>query len=74
MAAMPAVDHPLNEDDLLKAFLELDTPAGFRAELIEGEIVVTAPPDGSHETAFALLNRQFMRKPRSSWTSRATRA
>lgn len=63
MVAMPAVEHPLtSEDDLLKAFLELDTPAGFKAELIEGRIVVSPPPDGSHETAFALLNRQFMRK------------
>ena len=63
MVAMPAVEHPLtSEDDLLKAFLGLDTPAGFKAELIEGRIVVSPPPDGSHETAFALLNRQFMRK------------
>ncbi|MEV4611792.1 Uma2 family endonuclease [Kitasatospora sp. NPDC049258] len=62
MVAMPAVEHPLSGDDLLRTFLELDTPAGFKAELIEGEIVVTPPPDGSHETAFALLNRQFMRQ------------
>ncbi len=62
MVAMPAVEHPLTEDDVLKAFLELETPAGFQAELIEGEIVLTPPPDGSHETAFALLNRQFMRR------------
>ncbi|GJF29330.1 hypothetical protein KNE206_22420 [Kitasatospora sp. NE20-6] len=62
MVAMPAVEHPLPADDLLRAFLELDTPPGFKAELIEGEIVVTPPPDGSHETAFALLNRQFMRR------------
>ncbi|GHH68241.1 hypothetical protein GCM10018781_24560 [Kitasatospora indigofera] len=62
MVAMPAVEHPRTEDDVLRAFLELETPAGFKAELIEGEIVVTPPPDGSHETAFALLNRQFMRR------------
>ncbi|MFE2726589.1 Uma2 family endonuclease [Kitasatospora sp. NPDC059327] len=59
---MPAVEHPLQQQDALRAFLELDTPPGFKAELIEGEIVVTPPPDGSHETAFSLLNRQFMRK------------
>ncbi|MFJ9947059.1 Uma2 family endonuclease [Kitasatospora sp. NPDC091207] len=58
---MPAVEHPLQQD-ILQAFLELDTPPGFKAELIEGEIVVTPPPDGSHETAFSLLNRQLMRK------------
>ncbi|MFJ7246004.1 Uma2 family endonuclease [Kitasatospora sp. NPDC098652] len=59
---MPAVEHPLGEDSLLQAFLELDTPLGSKAEFIEGEIVVTPPPDGAHETAFSLLNRQFMRK------------
>ncbi|MBO1418053.1 Uma2 family endonuclease [Streptomyces sp. FH025] len=59
---MPAVEHPLGEDSLLQAFLELETPPGYKAELIEGEIFVTPPPDGEHETAFSLLNRQFMRK------------
>ncbi|MEW1909581.1 Uma2 family endonuclease [Kitasatospora sp. NPDC085895] len=63
MVAMPAVERPLSSEDeqVLESFLELDTPAGFRAELIEGEIVVTPPPSGSHESAFALLNRQFIR-------------
>ncbi|MFC5665539.1 Uma2 family endonuclease [Kitasatospora misakiensis] len=62
MVAMPAVEHPLGEDNVLRAFLELDTPPGFKAELIEGEITVTPPPDGAHETAFSLLARQFYRK------------
>ncbi len=62
MVAMPAVEHPLGEESLLQAFLGLDTPLGSKAEFIEGEIVVTPPPDGEHETAFSLLNRQFMRK------------
>ncbi|MEU1287320.1 Uma2 family endonuclease [Kitasatospora sp. NPDC005856] len=59
---MPAVEHPLDQDDVLQMFLALDTPPGFKAELIEGEVVVTPPPDGSHETAFSLLARQFFRK------------
>ncbi|MGW4894220.1 Uma2 family endonuclease [Kitasatospora sp. NPDC004240] len=42
-------------------FLALDTPPGYRAELIEGEIVVTPPPDGNHESAFAFVNRQLLR-------------
>ncbi|MFJ8470708.1 Uma2 family endonuclease [Kitasatospora sp. NPDC094011] len=62
MVAMPAIERPLDQDGVLQAFLELHTPPGFKAELIEGEIVVTPPPDGSHETAFSLINRQFMRK------------
>ncbi|MFD4654794.1 Uma2 family endonuclease [Kitasatospora sp. NPDC058444] len=59
---MPAVEHPLDQDSVLQAFLGLDTPPGFKAELIEGEIVVTPPPDGPHETAFSLLAKQFFRK------------
>ncbi|MFG2903572.1 Uma2 family endonuclease [Kitasatospora sp. NPDC048286] len=62
MVAMPAVEGPLGRDNLLQAFLELETPPGYKAELVEGEIVVTPPPDGEHEAAFSLLNRQFMRK------------
>ncbi len=64
MVAMPAVEHPLHseEEQILQSFLELDTPAGFKAELIEGEIVVTPPPDGSHENAFAVLAKQFFRE------------
>lgn len=61
MVAMPAVEHPLTEGDLLQAFLELDTPAGFKAELIEGEIVVTPPPDGDHEDAVARFARAVAR-------------
>jgi hypothetical protein len=34
--------------NLLEAFLALGTPLGFKAEPIEGEIVVTSPPDGEH--------------------------
>ncbi|MFM9613379.1 Uma2 family endonuclease [Streptomyces niveiscabiei] len=47
---------------LLEGFLTLDTPPGFRAELIEGEIVVTPPPDGDHEKYISRVVRQVIRR------------
>ncbi|MFK0115726.1 Uma2 family endonuclease [Streptomyces sp. NPDC090994] len=54
---------PLTQADvLLEGFLALDTPEGFRAELIEGEIVVTPPPDGDHEDYIGLIVSQVIRQ------------
>jgi len=50
------------DEDLLEAFLALDTPEGFKAELIEGEIVVTPPPDGDHETVIGRIVKQVFRQ------------
>ena len=50
--AMPA------EYDLLESFLALETPRGFRAELIEGRILVSPPPDGDHQDIIELITHQ----------------
>ncbi|CAM5487728.1 Uma2 family endonuclease [Streptomyces abikoensis] len=47
-------------DPFLELFLELDarTPEGISAELIDGEIVISPPPEGSHEHCLSELFRQ----------------
>jgi Uma2 family endonuclease len=46
---------------LLRDFLALDTPEGYQAELVDGEIVVTPPPDGTHQTIIGLIAKQIAR-------------
>ena len=52
---------PIEDDSLLAGFLALETPEGFQAELVEGEIVETPPPVGAHEANFSRLVRQVLR-------------
>ncbi|WP_043265065.1 Uma2 family endonuclease [Streptomyces sp. CT34] len=58
MTAMAYEPMATDKESLLDFFLSLDTPEGFRAELIEGDIVVTPPTDGDHEDYLGVVNEQ----------------
>lgn len=45
-------------DTVLRDFLSLETPEGYRAQLIDGEIVVTPPPGGNHERCITRIVQQ----------------
>ncbi|MEU9043929.1 MULTISPECIES: Uma2 family endonuclease [unclassified Kitasatospora] len=60
----PITDSPSQADILLEGFLSLHSPEGFRAELIEGEIIVAPPSDGDHEDYIDLLIDQVKARSR----------
>ncbi|MEJ8649108.1 Uma2 family endonuclease [Streptomyces sp. MS1.AVA.3] len=62
MTAMAHEPIATDHETLLDYFLALETPEGFRAELIEGEIIVTPPTDGNHERYFSRLSKQILAK------------
>lgn len=56
---------PITQKILLDWFVDLDTPEGLRAELIEGELVVTPVPDGNHERCISRIVGQTYRRSRT---------
>ncbi|WP_419996722.1 Uma2 family endonuclease [Streptomyces boninensis] len=61
------------QDYLLEFFLSLDTPEGIRAELIEGEIVLSPAPDGDHEDAIAVITKQVYSSSKTSMDASANK-
>ncbi|MEU4985619.1 Uma2 family endonuclease [Streptomyces sp. NPDC021969] len=55
---------PVSLQLLVEWFVELEAPTGFRAELIEGEFVLTPPPDGDHEHCVSRILSQVYRRSR----------
>ncbi|MFE0181700.1 Uma2 family endonuclease [Streptomyces olivaceus] len=55
---------PITQKLLVEWFAELDAPMGFRAELIEGELILTPPPDGTHEHCISRVVSQVLRRSR----------
>lgn len=62
MTALAHDPQPQEDFDLLQVLLALEIPEGYRAELIDGEIVVSTPPRGAHESIIGRLVKQFNRK------------
>lgn len=58
---LPVGDHDHHDHPTEALLDELPLPEGYRAELIEGEIVVTPPPAGDHEHIFSRIARQILR-------------
>ncbi|MDX3749206.1 Uma2 family endonuclease [Streptomyces sp. AK08-02] len=51
--------------EVLAGFLELDLPVGFRAQLVEGQILLAPLPDGRHEHCLSEIGSQIYLKSRT---------
>jgi Uma2 family endonuclease len=59
---------PISGNLLLDWFAGLNTPEGFRAELIEGEFLLRPLPDGSHEHCLSEIASQIHTGSRTAMT------
>lgn len=57
--APPTPQGDVEAASIEEAFDQITVPLGFRAELIDGEIVVTPPADGNHELSISSFSRQI---------------
>ncbi len=64
-SALAMTHDPISLQLLVEWFVELEAPTGFRAELIEGEFVLTPPPDGEHEHCISRILSQMYRRSRA---------
>ena len=61
MLTMNPESDALTAEYLLRDFLSFDAPDGYRAELLDGEIVMSPPPDGNHESTIDQIVWQVFR-------------
>ncbi|QUG99865.1 Uma2 family endonuclease [Saccharopolyspora erythraea] len=54
-------------EDLVHTWQELDVPEGWRAEIIEGRIVMTPPPGYPHNLIADLVHRALVRGIPDEW-------
>lgn len=55
-----AVGPELSWDELFRAWQEIDVPRNWRAEIVDGEIVVTPPPDMPHHRIASLVHETLV--------------
>lgn len=66
MSAAPVLS-PSSWENLVETWRELDVPEGWRAEIIEEQIVMTPPPDRPHNMIADLVHRALVRGTPEDW-------
>ncbi|TDD72004.1 Uma2 family endonuclease [Jiangella aurantiaca] len=55
-------DREVSWDELLHAWLSIDTPEGWRAEIVDGEMVVAPRPGVPHNVILDVVNKALIRR------------